>query len=334
VSPAADVLDALLASIEDALLGLRCLDLHPAGLGRALLARRGRPCDGPEAASGVYALVIAEQAELERALAYAEEGASLLIAVPRGERPAFATIDRLGLRHAAHVRHAEGEWRMLVAVPAPAPAADGLPSVSLLVPTQDAFAALERLVTVVAAEDTEVAYELIVVDLGSFDETCAFARSLTGDVQLVPCRRDTSRELGLERALARARGDVALITDPHVIPTSGFIRAVAQAAAAGQPHDVWVGAVHAVGSEGPPRSGLLACLDDQWSRVAQSPEHVAPPLFAARTQPLLVAMASHHGTTMQVPRAIGQLLASGGTLVPVAGLEGRSVPSRRARGAA
>ncbi|MGH2955327.1 MAG: glycosyltransferase family 2 protein [Solirubrobacterales bacterium] len=99
-----------------------------------------------------------------------------------------------------------------------------MPAASVIVPARNAAATIGASLAGLAAQDLEDAYEVIVVDNGSEDETGAVAAAAPGPVRVIRTAGGmpgAARNRGVEAARA---GSIAF-TDADCVPTPGWLRA-------------------------------------------------------------------------------------------------------------
>jgi GT2 family glycosyltransferase len=96
--------------------------------------------------------------------------------------------------------------------------------VSVIVPARDAEATLARTLDCLGAQDTDLEFEVVVVDDGSTDGTAALAASAGGHVRLVSQAREgaaQARNLGV----AESSGDALAFLDADCFPAPGWLAA-------------------------------------------------------------------------------------------------------------
>lgn len=100
------------------------------------------------------------------------------------------------------------------------------PVISVVVPTRDRKDAVQRLLSALAADTAAPAFEVIVVDDGSSDETVATLRQLCLPYPLSVVQQQGDGPAGARNAGARAaRGKVLLFLDDDVQPLPGTLAA-------------------------------------------------------------------------------------------------------------
>ncbi|MEE9384821.1 MAG: glycosyltransferase [Nannocystaceae bacterium] len=219
------VLEALLASVSTELAGQQCLDLTQDGLGIPWLSSHGA---GWKAASDVtgddlFGLVICEAATVDTGLRHVGDDGALLVLSPPAAASGFDVAAHAHrLTPTASVRSSNGDWHLCV----PTPTSSWRYPLSVVVTCQDQARHLAQLLTALADDTSGVAWELVVVDRGSFDESGPLLRSLRGDVQLINRPRSTSATDGIDIALHACRGDLGAVIDPRLIPDPDWIVAL------------------------------------------------------------------------------------------------------------
>ena len=98
------------------------------------------------------------------------------------------------------------------------------PVVSVVVPARDAAATIERTLAALAAQDLDGAFEVVVVDDGSTDDTAAIARAAGGRVRVLEEPRRGAAD-ARNRGVAAARAPVLAFTDADCFPSAGWLRA-------------------------------------------------------------------------------------------------------------
>jgi glycosyltransferase involved in cell wall biosynthesis len=96
--------------------------------------------------------------------------------------------------------------------------------ISVIVPAKDADSTLPDLIAALKGQDSELTYEVLIVDDGSTDCTSEIAETAGHPVELITA--SASRGAGSARNLgaARARGRVFAFTDADCIPTPSWLR--------------------------------------------------------------------------------------------------------------
>ena len=105
------------------------------------------------------------------------------------------------------------------------------PTISVIVATRNRRAALEQFLTHVRQLPTVPAWELIVIDNGSSDDTSSLLTSAADDLPLVAIeepRQGKSR--ALNKALRYARGELLLFADDDIVPDRLWLSAISEAA--------------------------------------------------------------------------------------------------------
>src|SRR5688572_16174609 len=98
-----------------------------------------------------------------------------------------------------------------------------MPAVSVIVPARDAADTIAKTLTALANQRVDAAYEVIVVDDGSTDETASIAAGADG-VQLVAGDGEgpgPARNAGA----AAASADLLAFTDADCVPRTGWLEA-------------------------------------------------------------------------------------------------------------
>ncbi|PZR66075.1 MAG: glycosyl transferase family 2, partial [Solirubrobacterales bacterium] len=107
---------------------------------------------------------------------------------------------------------------------------DSAPAISVVIPARDAAETLPRALEAVARQEGAPAYEVIVVDDGSRDETAAIAHDLGARVISADGGGPASAR---NAGVAEARGGLLAFTDADCVPTPGWLAAGAEALALG-----------------------------------------------------------------------------------------------------
>lgn len=211
------ILEALLDSVATNVETVNVHDATEDALGGRWL-RRHR-C-GPTLPDHAIDLLICRSAQLGELLPRLADDGLVLALAPRDE----GVPETSSLVRTASVRSPEGDWQLLAQRgPTSQPTDDEQPVLSVVVTCQDQARELLRLLTVLAAQDSELPWELVVVDRGSFDETNALLRGLGGDVQLLVRERSCSREAAIDAGIRVARADTILVIGAKVVPTPDWL---------------------------------------------------------------------------------------------------------------
>lgn len=98
------------------------------------------------------------------------------------------------------------------------------PEVSVVVPTFDRRARLERVLAGLAAQETEVAFETIVVSDGSTDGTDEYLTSGRTPLPVVALRQaNAGPSTARNRGIAAARGELLVLLDDDLVPTAALV---------------------------------------------------------------------------------------------------------------
>ena len=95
---------------------------------------------------------------------------------------------------------------------------------SVIVPARDAEATLPRTLAALAAQELDEAYEVIVVDDGSVDDTAELARAAPGPVRLIQ-QDPLGPAAARNRGVAESEGSALAFCDADCFPTPGWLRA-------------------------------------------------------------------------------------------------------------
>jgi len=213
-----EVLEAILASIRTDLRAVSFRDLSTANT-----AAKWVKNNVPGACSvEPYDLVVCEADQLPHALELCAPTSLLLV-----ERPVGVKFDSAmagagsDLSKISRVRTGEVEWVLFAKQPI-------LPTtpvqISVIIPSQDQARPLWRLLTALAGDDETPAWELIVADRGSFDETSSLLAGVEGSIDVVSLTREASLEEAILVGMQRARSEFVAVVDPQVVPTVGWLR--------------------------------------------------------------------------------------------------------------
>ena len=222
MTPARRILQALLEASLRPSMGAPALDVSAAGTAAVLLEARDVPCHRAPRAGERYGLVVCEAASFRRVQAFIEPDGCALVHVPVGDHggliPAGSDFELI-----ASARTTGGAWVRLrrTLVPHTIP-----PRVSLVVVTRDDAPALAQLMCALEDEPTDPAWELVIVDRGSFDATSDVLDQVDGDVQHLRLSRTTSHAEAMLAGCRRTRGEVVLPVDLTVLPACGFVSAL------------------------------------------------------------------------------------------------------------
>jgi glycosyltransferase involved in cell wall biosynthesis len=96
--------------------------------------------------------------------------------------------------------------------------------ISVVIPAHDAAATIGKTLAALADQDLDGAYEVIVVDDGSDDETAALAIEAPGPVKLIRQPR-AGAAAARNRGVAAATGPAIAFTDADCFPEPGWLRA-------------------------------------------------------------------------------------------------------------
>ena len=199
---------------------LRCIDLSHNHLAAGWMRRHGVRLYKENESIGDFDLVICESAELARARSMLSPDGLLL--VHSGEHEKLDThLLEFKLRRLARVRGKGSQWQLVTADP---PSPDPGFLVSVVITCRDQARPLARALTMMAADDSGVRWELIVVDRGSFDESSALLRALSGDLQVLRRPRDWPISHAIDTGLIHARGSLAIVLDPTLVPDTNWLR--------------------------------------------------------------------------------------------------------------
>ncbi|MEM6294441.1 MAG: glycosyltransferase [Myxococcota bacterium] len=220
--PARRILQALLEAALASSNGAPALDVSAAGTAAVLLEARDVPCHRAPRAGERYGVVVCEAAAFRRVQAFVEPEGSALVHVPVGDHaglvPAGSDFELV-----ASARTTGGAWVRLrrTVVPHTIP-----PRVSLVVVTRDDAPALAQLMCALEDEPTDPAWEMIIVDRGSFDATADVLDQIDGDIQHLRLSRTTSNAEAMLAGCRRTRGEVAFPIDLAMLPACGFVSAL------------------------------------------------------------------------------------------------------------
>src|SRR5690348_16088470 len=116
---------------------------------------------------------------------------------------------------------------------------------SILLATRDRAASLDRTLASIAGQQSPgIAWEVLVADNGSTDETGAVLQRWAARVPLrTVFERGPGKNRALNQALAMARGGLLLFTDDDVVAQPGWIAAHAAAAARWPDHQIFGGLI-------------------------------------------------------------------------------------------
>lgn len=98
------------------------------------------------------------------------------------------------------------------------------PLISVVIPARNAAATIGRTLEALAMQDLEGAYEVIVVDDNSSDETAAVARAAAGRVTVI-CQERSGAGAARNRGVSAAEAEVIAFTDADCVPDRGWLRA-------------------------------------------------------------------------------------------------------------
>ncbi len=241
------ILAAILASIAGDLRDLTCLDITRANVARGLVPPRPDQIDGP------CDLVIADGEPAQDLAQYCDE--STLVLLLCGRDLPLPNPDHMVCR--SRVRTGEQEWRLCVHTPQTTRHSDI--SLTVIVPVQDEADALERLLTVLAAEDMDPPWELILINRGSYDHTGALMATVRGSVRIIDTPRATPMESGVIAAIGECRSSHAVVLSPHWVPEFDWRSNLAAEIAAHRDANALVGTLvdGPSGRELPARQGIM-----------------------------------------------------------------------------
>lgn len=103
------------------------------------------------------------------------------------------------------------------------------PQVSVIVPARDAAPTLERALNALRAQRYDGAFEVILVDDGSRDETAVIARRHAPLVRLLSGGASTGPGAARNRGVSAARAPLLAFTDADCFPTAGWLSAAVEA---------------------------------------------------------------------------------------------------------
>lgn len=100
----------------------------------------------------------------------------------------------------------------------------GGPAVSVVVPTFDRRARLQRVLAALAAQETDVAFEVIVVSDGSTDGTDEYLDSGAPPLPVLARRQENAGPaVARNRGVEVATGDLVLFVDDDLVPSPGLV---------------------------------------------------------------------------------------------------------------
>jgi glycosyltransferase involved in cell wall biosynthesis len=105
----------------------------------------------------------------------------------------------------------------------------GAPAVTVIVPARDAAPTLERALGALRGQVFDDAFEVIVVDDGSRDQTALIARRHAPLVRVLSCPQSEGPGTARNRGAADAKAPVLAFTDADCWPTAGWLSAAVQA---------------------------------------------------------------------------------------------------------
>jgi glycosyltransferase involved in cell wall biosynthesis len=152
-------------------------------------------------------------------------------------------------------------------------------TISVVIATRNRARLLgETLAAIVRQNDPGCPFEIVVVDNGSSDNTLAVVETVARGANVpVRCLSETKpgKSYALNTAFSRASGDLLVLTDDDVLPTSGWLRAYADVFRT-SPVDFAAGRIVPLWEAQPPRwlspalYGVLAVPDGGPTRVRLS----------------------------------------------------------------
>ncbi len=206
------------------------LDLTSSGVAARSLAEMGIECRRTALTRDLYGLVVCTLRTLPRLIPRVQAGGSIILHVRPGQHGDLLNVaDTLTL--VASARTPSGAWLQLQrrgdtrAIP---------PRVSLVVAVRDDAAPLAHLLNGLEDQPTDPAWELVVVDRGSSDATADLLEQTHGDIHRVRVPRAISSIDALFAGLKVARGDIVFPLPIGMLPTCGFVTALARLHDAGQ----------------------------------------------------------------------------------------------------
>ena len=197
------------------------------------------------------------------------------------------------------MRVGDVEWVLFAKQPASPPAPV---QVSVIVPTQDQARPLWRLLTALAGDDEAPAWELIVCDRGSFDETTSLLAAVEGSMEVLLLTRDASLDEAIAMGMQRAHSPLVAVVDPQVVPTVGWLRALFDAFHDHPSASYCAGNVRSMGTNDDPH--------EDWAsfrlfglRLAHWDFHTEGPLAEK-----LASLGARSGALVKAPGVAGRLL--------------------------
>ncbi len=251
MSPRRQILETLLLSALQPR-PVSALDVTSDGSATRAFEARQIPCVRAPRAGALYGVVVCDVRSLSRVQTFVEPLGSAVVFVPTEQAGSIAAAG-VDFEAVAHARCPGGAWvrlrrsAQLYTVP---------PRVSAVVVTRDDAAAMARLACALEDEPTDPAWELVVVDRGSFDATPDVLDQLSGDVRRIRLPRSTDDVHALHVGLSAARGELLVPLDVHLHPSSGFVCSLTAAldSEEARPPGVLLGVVYEADGRTPARA--------------------------------------------------------------------------------